>query len=143
MRKKAILVGVVIVLGLGGFLLLKSNTQKSTAKPESLPKAEEPTQATASATAATQEIMVEGSEFKFNPSSISVKTGESVKVVFKNTGSVSHDFSISDLGIKTQIIGAGLEDTVEFKASKSGTHQFTCSVPGHKEAGMIGKLIAE
>lgn len=143
MGKKVILVIVVIALGLGGFLLLKGNTQKSTAQPEGLPRAEESTQATTSATIATREIMVEGSEFKFNPSSISVKAGEQVRVVFKNIGSVPHDFVIPDLGIRTKVIGSGSTDTVEFTASKGGAYQFICSVPGHKEAGMIGKIVVE
>jgi uncharacterized cupredoxin-like copper-binding protein len=40
-------------------------------------------------------------------------------------------------------IEAGQESTLEFKATQAGTYTFYCTVAGHKEAGMMGKLIVK
>jgi uncharacterized cupredoxin-like copper-binding protein len=36
---------------------------------------------------------------------------------------------------------AGESSTLEFTALEPGTYEIFCSIEGHKEAGMIGKLI--
>ncbi len=87
-----------------------------------------------------KEFAVEGSEFKFNPASISVTKGDRVKVTFKNVGKAGHNFVIGDLGVSTSIIPGGSTDTVEFTADKSGTFAFFCSVPGHRAGGMEGHI---
>jgi uncharacterized cupredoxin-like copper-binding protein len=35
----------------------------------------------------------------------------------------------------------GQTNQLEFTPTAAGTYEFWCTVPGHKEAGMIGKLI--
>lgn len=85
-------------------------------------------------------VVVEGTEFEFNPSSISVTKGEKVRITFKNVGSSVHDFYIEELGIKTNLLNPGESQTVEFIADKTGTFTFYCTVPGHKELGMEGEI---
>lgn len=92
------------------------------------------------ATGELKEFTVEGSEFKYNPGSITVNKGDKVKINFKNTGSTSHNFVIKELGVSTKLIRAGSTDLVEFIADKSGTFTFYCSVPGHRSKGMEGKI---
>src|SRR3989344_40790 len=52
--------------------------------------------------APVKEFMVEGTEFAMNPSTISVQKGDKVKITFKNSGTVIHNFKIDELGIATK-----------------------------------------
>lgn len=87
-----------------------------------------------------KEFIVEGSEFKFSPTSMTVNKGDKVKLTFKNIGLAGHNFVIGDLGVSTSVISGGSTEMVEFIASKSGTFAFYCSVPGHRSAGMEGQI---
>ncbi|MBX6378641.1 MAG: nitrite reductase, copper-containing, partial [Clostridia bacterium] len=58
----------------------------------------------------------------------------------KNEGSVEHDFAVPDLDFTITQVPPGQEKTGTFYAAKSGTFDIVCTVPGHKEAGMVGKL---
>jgi plastocyanin len=58
-----------------------------------------------------------------------------------NKSSIDHDISIEGNGINEQ--GKVVKDggTSEVKATlKPGAYTFYCSVPGHREGGMVGKL---
>lgn len=91
-------------------------------------------------TAEVKEFIVEGSEFEFNPVSITVNRGDAVKIIFKNIGGTIHNLVISELGVSTKTIQPGKTDTIEFIADKSGTFSFYCSISGHRSAGMEGNL---
>jgi len=88
-----------------------------------------------SATVAVKEITVVGTEFSFNPSSISIQAGEKVRIIFKNLGGANHNLIIEGSGVSTK--------TIEFTFPAAGTYNFFCSIPGHKAAGMTGSLIVE
>jgi uncharacterized cupredoxin-like copper-binding protein len=63
-----------------------------------------------------------------------------VTLKMKNTSGTPHDLAIEGNGgnAKTPVTQNG---TVQAKATlKAGTYTFYCSVPGHREAGMEGKL---
>lgn len=90
-----------------------------------------------------REISVEGEEFGFSPSGITVSEGETVRVTFTNVGTFPHNFVIDELGVATETIQPGETDTVEFTANESGTFAFYCSVGNHREQGMEGDLEVE
>ncbi len=83
---------------------------------------------------------IEGSSFAFNPAAITVKTGDSVKITFKDSDG-RHNLVIDGYDLSTKIIGPGATDTIEFTADKTGTFEYYCSLPGHKDQGMMGKLV--
>ncbi len=85
-------------------------------------------------------ITVYGGEFEFQPDSIQVRKGETVRLTFVNAGTVEHDLVIDELGVKTQRIQPRSGETVEFVANKTGTFSFYCSVEGHRQQGMEGKI---
>lgn len=91
-------------------------------------------------TSEAREITVSGSEFKFSLSSISLTKGETVKITFKNTGTLPHNLTIAELGVSTKTIGGGQEDSVTVTADKTGSYTFYCSVGSHRQQGMEGKL---
>ena len=108
-------------------------------------------------------INVAMQEFWFQPSEIALKVGQPVKLILQNKGTVVHDFSSNDaeVSVQSSVHGAehdmsgmnndmlkmhmavdlGQTETLEFTPNKPGTHTFFCTVAGHIEAGMTGKLV--
>lgn len=87
-------------------------------------------------------IEVEGGSMYFKPNEIKVKLGETVKIKFTNAGGM-HDFVIDEFNVKTKILGSGKTETIEFTTDKLGEFEFYCSVAGHRQSGMFGKVIVE
>ena len=91
----------------------------------------------------TSEITLTLTEFKFTPDTINAQVGEHVKVTLDNTkGTLKHNIKQADLNIDTAV-EAGQTATFEFTPTKAGTFDFDCDVPGHKEAGMVGKIVVQ
>jgi uncharacterized cupredoxin-like copper-binding protein len=114
--------------------------------------------------AGATELTVEATDFAYNPASITVPVGQPVTLTLKNTGKVEHDFVVDKINVTDveasdsgpamhhQMGGtaeydlhffarAGDTETLQFTALESGTYEIYCTIEGHKEAGMIGKLI--
>jgi len=69
--------------------------------------------------------------------------GARVRVTLDNTkGTLKHNIKQTDLNIDTAV-EAGQKATFEFTPTKAGTFDFVCDVPGHKEAGMVGKIVVQ
>lgn len=96
---------------------------------------------------------------RFNPSSIKVKRGETIRFMAKNIGKVKHEMVLgTDKEIKEhaemmrKMPGMEHEDANQVKVepgktgeivwqfSKAGTFSFACLEAGHFEAGMVGKV---
>jgi len=96
---------------------------------------------------------------RFNPSSIKVKRGETIRFVVKNAGKVKHEMVLgtaSELkehaalmrkfpGMEhddpNQVSAApGQAATFVWRFTRAGTFDFACVEPGHMEAGMVGKI---
>ncbi len=77
------------------------------------------------------------------PSSLNLKKGETVKVVFKNVGALPHDLAVDEIGLKTKIIKGGEADTVTFTADKTGSFEMYCSVGNHRAQGMKGPVVVQ
>ncbi len=82
---------------------------------------------------------IEGQNFSFSPSVMSVDQGDTVRVVFKNVGGF-HDFTLDEFGAKTKRINTGEEAVVEFVADKTGSFEYYCSVGTHRQFGMKGTI---
>jgi len=111
-----------------------------------------------SSTESTKTITLALNEFQFQPAEITVNVSQPIKLVLKNNGTVLHDFVSMDAmvevieehgaahdmaGMPTAMhaaVEAGQQSTLEFKATQAGTYTFYCTIAGHKEAGMTGKL---
>lgn len=150
MNNKLILAAVagiaILVVAGSGYYFMNANKSASTplSNEATVPTSAPESGATTSPSAVSKtEITVEGGEFKFTPSEITVKKGEKITLTFKNTGSFPHDFVISDLNVATKRIQPGETDTVEFTPEKTGEFKFICGVGNHEEQGMIGVLIVE
>lgn len=75
-----------------------------------------------------------------NPT-LSANVGDTVKVTLTAGDSVEHDVAFPDFNAQSEhIAGEGKTSTFEFVADKPGTFGYNCLLPGHKEAGMVGKF---
>ncbi len=115
---------------------------------------------TGDAKKAARTIVVDMSDrMRFSPAAISVKQGETVKFVVKNSGKTMHEFV---LGTMTELkehaelmkkhpgmehdepymahVAPGKTETVVWQFTKPGEFHFGCLIPGHFEAGMVGKV---
>lgn len=91
--------------------------------------------------------------------------GHLVKLTLVNDGWVEHDVEVEGIpvedialveaGIPHERLGGGHHNegviaahaepgttaTVMFTATEVGEYKFACTIPGHKEAGMVGKIV--
>ncbi|MGJ0507680.1 MAG: multicopper oxidase domain-containing protein [Methylocystis sp.] len=82
-------------------------------------------------------------EEKINPELI-LHQGERVQINLINGEGAEHDLVIEFYGARSnRVIGKGAGATVSFLADKVGTFSYFCSVAGHREAGMQGKVTVE
>ena len=84
---------------------------------------------------------IAASEYKFDPSTISVPAGQ---VTFKitNTGTIEHEFELERNGQavdEVEHIVPGLERDLTVTLAV-GQYTFVCALPGHEEQGMTGSL---
>ena len=112
------------------------------------------------AKAVTRTIEVRMSDqMRFTPDLIEVREGETVRLMHKNDGKVLHEFV---LGTKKELeahaalmlkfpnmehdepymahIDAGKQSAMVWTFNRPGEFEFACLIPGHYQAGMVGKV---
>jgi uncharacterized cupredoxin-like copper-binding protein len=95
----------------------------------------------ASAESGSQTVAVKEKEFKIELPSTSLKPG-SYTFDLSNDGKIPHDLTIQGPGVSkahTAVIDGGKTATLKVKLT-TGTYDFYCSVPGHKQLGMDVKV---
>lgn len=152
---KNLILGLIVIafLVIGGAFLFKSSpstknksssvqnpAQTATTSPTKGIVEKETTQS--DGISQVKEFTITGSPFKFDLKTITVKKGQKVRIVFKNAQG-THDFVLDEFGVKTPVIKAGDEATVEFVAEKAGNFEYYCSVGNHRTMGMKGTLVVE
>ena len=93
-----------------------------------------------------EQITVTGSDdFRFNPSTITVKAGQPLEVTFQNGGEILHDFTVQEGQTKPTVITeeGGKSGTATVTYAKPGTYKFLCSQPGHDQLGMHGTITVQ
>jgi uncharacterized cupredoxin-like copper-binding protein len=109
----------------------------------------------------TRTIDVDMSDkMRFSPARLTIKQGETVRFRVKNSGQVMHEMVLGTMqGLKEHAdvmkkhpgmehdepymahVAAGKEETMVWQFTKPGEFFYGCLVPGHFEAGMVGKVI--
>ena len=96
---------------------------------------------------------------RFTPDKIIVKQGETIKIVLKNDGKMLHEFV---MGTKKELeehaalmlkfptmehdepymahVAPGKTGEIIWTFNKAGEFDFACLLPGHYDAGMVGKV---
>lgn len=90
--------------------------------------------------AQTVTIDISSENFEFDVENITVNKGDTVVINLTNDEGV-HDWVIDEFDAKTDVLDTqGQTDSVSFVADQSGTFEYYCSVPGHRQLGMVGTL---
>jgi nitrite reductase (NO-forming) len=67
--------------------------------------------------------------------------GETVQINLVNGEGAEHDVVLDDFAARTNhVIGKGASSTTSFTADKVGEFVYYCSLPGHRAAGMEGRI---
>jgi uncharacterized cupredoxin-like copper-binding protein len=96
---------------------------------------------------------------RFTPDTLNVRRGETVRLVFRNEGKQLHEFV---LGTKKELeehaermlkfpdmeheepymvhVPAGKTGEIVWTFNRGGDFDFACLIPGHYQAGMVGKV---
>jgi uncharacterized cupredoxin-like copper-binding protein len=101
-------------------------------------------------------------EMRFTPAAVTVKQGEVVRFVAHNNGKVLHEMVLGTMDkLKEHAelmrkfpgmehnephmvhVSPGKSGEIGWRFTKAGTYYFGCLIPGHFEAGMIGKVVVE
>lgn len=98
-------------------------------------------------------------KMEFVPSQLEIRKGEQVKFVIRNNGELDHEIVLATLdeNLKHAVEMAKNPDMehddpnakrlaprktgeIVWKFTKAGEFDFSCLIPGHREAGMFGKI---
>jgi len=109
---------------------------------------------------AVRTVKVEMSDkLRFTPANLSIKQGETVKFLVKNNGKLMHEMiigSVEELKEHAAMmkqhpgmehdepfmahVAPGKAETMVWQFTRAGEFHFGCLVPGHFEAGMVGRI---
>lgn len=134
---------IIALLGASVFVLVKRNTAANTTS--SLVAVTKSTESNPSSEVKiAREITVIATEYKFTPSEIKVKKGETVKIILKNNGVMPHNLIIEKMeGASIDTISINQSGSIVMTPSQTGTFNTFCSIGNHRKMGMVGKLIVE
>jgi uncharacterized cupredoxin-like copper-binding protein len=98
----------------------------------------------------------------FTPVRIEVKKGEQIRFVLRNKGELEHEFILATTGENLKHAEAMRKNPdmehddpngkrlapkkageIVWKFTKAGEFEYSCLIPGHREAGMIGAVIVK
>jgi len=83
---------------------------------------------------------VELNDDYFNPKDITIPAGTTTKLILKNKGVKVHTFTVSKLGIDTEV-QPGKEKIITVEPKQPGTYELICKY--HYQEGMVGKVIVK
>lgn len=101
-------------------------------------------------------------QMRFDPGRISVKKGETIRFVVANHGAVLHEMVLgTPQALKEHAelmkkhpgmehdepsmthVKPGATGDIVWQFTKAGDFEFACLIPGHFEAGMVGKVVVK
>ena len=83
---------------------------------------------------------VTAAELSFSPTDVQLPAGATVNVELRNAGDVFHTFTVTALNFELETNG-GETASGALRIDRPGTYEFVCTVAGHAQAGMRGRLI--
>ena len=98
----------------------------------------------------------------FVPEKIDVRRGEQVRFILRNNGALDHEFMLATteenlkhaetMRKKPEMqhdepngreVKPGKTDELVWRFTSAGEFEFSCLIPGHREAGMTGKIVVK
>lgn len=84
-------------------------------------------------------VEVHAVDINFEPKEFSIPADTDVQIKVTNKGLLQHDFTLEDTDYATDLLDPDDTQTITVNL-KAGEYTYYCTVPGHREAGMEGKL---
>jgi plastocyanin/mono/diheme cytochrome c family protein len=81
---------------------------------------------------------VEMVDIAFTQTELIVPANTEITINLVNNGAAVHNLHIDELGVNSGDYMAGQSGTITFNTGAPGEYEFYCSIPGHREAGMVG-----
>ncbi|HEX2668087.1 MAG TPA: copper-containing nitrite reductase [Gammaproteobacteria bacterium] len=76
-----------------------------------------------------------------NPT-LQVDEGAVVQITLIDGDGAEHNIAVPDFGASSDhVVAKDASTVIVFRADKSGTFEYYCELPGHRQAGMVGKLV--
>lgn len=151
MSKTIGIVAVLVIVVIGGYFLFRSqgapmsptSTETPMASTSAAPSSSMDVSTSPSpSTAGVKTFTITGSNFAFDVKEIKVNKGDTVKIIFQNSGGM-HDWVLDEFNVRTPRLEGGQSAEVTFVANKTGTFEYYCSVGTHRAMGMKGMLIVQ
>jgi uncharacterized cupredoxin-like copper-binding protein len=142
MKKTALLIGSALlsIVLLAG--CTKSSNTSNTATPQTTPATSETaTPPTPAASQTGPSVAITLNEYSIVPD-ITLNANEPTVLRVSNNGRLLHNYVVPDLDIDVSV-GPGETESVTINAPQAGTFDVTCTIAGHKELGMEGKVIVK
>lgn len=144
---------LIVVTGIGTYMVFGFNLSQNTGAPQTSQQHQHHT----SENAVTKDILVKAEKNRYLPSTFTVTVGEEVTLKFDNMDEIEHDLEIkvmplrktsssihnhneSEVSLHLHALPM-TKNEVNFTPLEEGEYEFYCTIPGHKEAGMKGKVI--
>jgi uncharacterized cupredoxin-like copper-binding protein len=99
---------------------------------------------------------------RFTPADVAVKRGDTVRFVISNSGKLLHEMVLGtaeELKAHAEMmkkipgmehadanmahVKPGAKGEIVWQFTQAGEYQFACLIPGHYEAGMVGKVVVK
>jgi uncharacterized cupredoxin-like copper-binding protein len=110
---------------------------------------------------ATRTVKVDMSDkMRFSPGELTIKAGETVRFEVKNSGKTMHEMvlgTVKELKEHSELmkkhpgmehdepymahVAPGKTENIVWQFTKAGEFHYGCLIPGHFEAGMVGKIV--
>jgi nitrite reductase (NO-forming) len=135
------LVGGAVLLPVAGLTWRGVTATRQETSPEASPSAS-PSASPAASPVADGAIIVEAIDIEYSVTEIKVPADTDTTITLVNKGVLEHDLVIESLKLATALLKPGEEGSIVVNAP-AGEYEYWCTVAGHKELGMLGKLIAE
>ncbi|WP_441277196.1 cupredoxin domain-containing protein [Tardiphaga sp. 172_B4_N1_3] len=107
-------------------------------------------------------MMEAGGKMLFTPAKVEVRKDEQVRFVLRNSGELDHEFVLAttEENLKHadsmrknpdmehddpngRMLAPKKTGEIVWKFSKAGEFEYSCLIPGHREAGMIGTVVVK
>ncbi len=135
-----IIVLIALVVVVAAFFLLQEQEEPSLRIDVSDDNQQEPESQQQSSQ--IKEFTIRESNFKLNPSTLTVNEGDTVRITVINEGG-THNLFVEEYNERTDIVSSGNTRVLEFVADKAGTFSIWCEVGSHKSSGMEGTLTVQ
>jgi len=117
-------------------------TQAAVQTPVANEPAEEGNTTDSGDTGNQEPLEVDMVDIAFNPTEMTIPANTDVTINLVNNGAATHNFNVESEGIHSGDYAGGQTGTVDINLPP-GEYEYICNIPGHKEAGMVGKLIVQ